>query len=211
MGDLLNRSNSFRKAVRPIIDRDEMDDDQRRDVHGRKRVDVVDCLLDSSSDETEESIMTFENTNPVLWLTFSEVCHIRSVLAQTTLSQLMLSDERQALKICNGRLCFRCRKTINDLLIFITFLRLARHYRCFICRQTICKNCAHINFATPSSKLPIAVRIQTLIKPSTTTIDRQQKVNVGNKASLQTVCYDCLEVSFHAFISRHFHSFIVDI
>ena len=45
----LTRTYSLRKPVRPLIDIDEEEDNQRRDSSGRKRVDVVQCLLDSSS------------------------------------------------------------------------------------------------------------------------------------------------------------------
>ena len=50
MSKPLTRTYSVRKHVRPLIDIDEEDDQQRRDSSGRKRVDVVQCLLDSSSD-----------------------------------------------------------------------------------------------------------------------------------------------------------------
>ncbi|CAF4419893.1 unnamed protein product, partial [Rotaria magnacalcarata] len=49
----LTRTCSLRKRVRPMTDIYEEDDSQRRDLSGRKRVDVVHCLLDSSSDEVD--------------------------------------------------------------------------------------------------------------------------------------------------------------
>ena len=48
-----------RKSIKPIFDRDENEDDQRRDAFGRKRVDVIHCLLESSDDDDDETILFF--------------------------------------------------------------------------------------------------------------------------------------------------------
>lgn len=197
MSQKLQRSYSLRKTIRPIIDRDEQDDDQRRDASGRKRVDVVECLLDSSSDEIDDLQPMLEVTSPVLWLTFNEISHIRMVLAQTMLSVLMVNDEKQASKIRHARLCFRCRKSINDWSFLPSFLRFTRSYRCFVCQQSICKSCQTTKFSPPARKLPIPIRIQTLLKPvSLSAVEFAQNESKGDEPGSQSICFDCFQV-FH--------------
>ena len=198
MSQQLTRTYSLRRPVRPIIDRDEADDDQRRDSAGRKRVDVVQCLLDSSSDEIDAADPTDEVNSPILWLTFNEICHIRYVLAQTNLSLLMLSDERQFAKICHGRLCFCCRRSINDFFFLPSFFRLSPRNACFICQQTICKNCAFVSFLPPSAKLSIPVRIETLLAPRSSPIPTDKKCSTAGNSLTRTVCLDCAQVLFTA-------------
>ena len=189
MSKSLNRIGSLRKHVPPIIDVDEEDDNRRRDSSGRKRVDVVECLLDSSSDEIDNESIDVEKPSNILWLTFNEICHIRYVLAQ-----ISLSLDKQSLEIRNGRLCFRCRKKINELFLLSLLFRLINREICYICQQIICKNCSYSNFVPPASKLLIPVRIQNLIKMSSTTIENENEKS--NKTNLQTriICYDCLQV-----------------
>jgi hypothetical protein len=194
MSQNLNRKHSLRKSVRPIIDYDEEDDNQRRDLSGRKRVDVVQCLLDSSSDELDDVHPIADIHSPMLWLTVNEICHIRRVLAQTYTSLLMHNDEKQCIKIRQGRLCFRCQKSINDLFFLPSFLRLNRSNTCFTCQQAICKNCIFMNFLLPSSKLSIPVRIQTLIQPASTSIHSNIKTSSDSNSSTRPICYDCLQV-----------------
>ena len=194
MSQQLTRTYSLRRPVRPIIDRDEADDDQRRDSAGRKRVDVVQCLLDSSSDELDAFDPIDETINPILWLTFNEICHIRYVLAQTTLSLLMLSDEKQFSKISHARLCFRCRRSIKDFFFLFSFFRPSPHSSCFICQQTICKNCVFVDFRPPSTKLSIPVRIQTLLASRSESISTKKGCSTESNALTQTVCFDCAQV-----------------
>ena len=49
-----SQGNRLRKIIKPVIDIDEDDDDKRRDLSGRKRVDVIECLLETSSDENDD-------------------------------------------------------------------------------------------------------------------------------------------------------------
>lgn len=194
----LSRTYSLRKHIRPIIEVDEDDDEQRRDSFGRKRVDVIDCLLDSSPDEIDDENVNIERTQRILWLTLEEIRHIRYVLTQTSL----ISD-----KIRHGYLCFRCRKKINYFLFLPSFLRFTKHEICFICQQIICKKCSYTNFHPPSSKLLIPVRIEKLIKPASMIVE-----NKNEKSTTQTeiVCYDCLQVNFSIQIINY-DRLIVDI
>jgi hypothetical protein len=190
----LTRTYSLRRPIRPIIDCDEADDDQRRDSSGRKRVEVVQCLLDSSSDEPDAADPIDETINPILWLSFNEICHIRYVLAQTTLSLLMLSDEKQFSKISHGRLCFRCRRSTTDFFFLLSFFRLFSQSSCFICQQNICKHCIFLHFRPPSTKLSIPVRIQTLITPRPESILTEKKHSHEGSELARTVCFDCAQV-----------------
>jgi hypothetical protein len=194
MSNLLTRTHSFRKPIRPLFDIDEEVDDQRRDSTGRKRVDVVECLLDSSSDDADDTNVDIQKTSNILWLTFNEICHIRYVLAQTNLSVLMFNDNKQYVKICHGRLCYQCRQKINEFFFLPSFLRITNHEICFICQQTICNKCSFSNFLPPSLKSSYPVRIKTLIKPSLPSIENvKTKINEPNTQT-RTVCYDCLQV-----------------
>ncbi|CAF0891162.1 unnamed protein product [Rotaria sordida] len=199
MSKPLTRTYSLRKHIRPIIEIDEQDDDQRRDSYGRKRVDVVQCLLDSSSDEIDDYNMNIEKPRNILWLTFNEICHIRYVLVQTSLCM-----DKQYLQIRNGRICFRCRKDINEFFFLPSFLRFNNHERCFICQQIICKKCSYLNFVPPSLKLLIPIRIRTLIKSSSTTIENNNKKMNKLTPQSKTLCYDCLQLfKEHRQTSQH--------
>ncbi|CAF5014766.1 unnamed protein product, partial [Rotaria sp. Silwood1] len=112
----------------------QQDDDQRRDSSGRKRVDVIECLLDSSSDETDNDNINIEKLHNILWLTFGEICHIRYVLIQT-----ILCVDKQYSEIVSGHICFRCRKTINQLFFLPSFFHFNNYEKCFICQQIICR------------------------------------------------------------------------
>jgi hypothetical protein len=186
----LSRTYSLRKPIRPIIDIDEDDDEERRDSFGRKRVDVVDCLLDSSADEIDDGNVNIEKSRHILWLTLEEIRHIRYVVTQTS-----LTSDKQYSQIRHGYLCFRCRKKINHFFFLPSFLRFTKHEICFICQQMICKKCSYTNFHPPSSKLSIPIRIQKLIKPAPMTVE-----NKNEKSNTQTeiVCYDCLQVKLNS-------------
>ena len=186
MSKALTRTYSLRKPIRPIIDIEEEDDEQRRDHLGRKRVDVVHCLLDSSSDELDDGNLSMEKNKSILWLTLDEIRHIRFVVTQT--SQCL---EKLSSTIHWGYFCFRCRKRINYFYFLPSFLRSTNHDCCFICQQIVCKKCLVFNFLPPSSRLLIPVRIQTLIRPST--ICTEKKWEKSN-AQTKTICYDCLQV-----------------
>jgi len=192
-----SRTHYFRKSIKPVIDIYEIEDDKRRDSFGRKRVDVIKCLLESSSDDNDDTNIINQNFHNILWLTFTEICHIRFVLAQTTLSTLMFIEEKQYSKIIHGHLCFRCRKPINSLFSISSFFSSTNSSMCYICQQKICKKCSLSNFLPPLSKHYFPVRIQTLIKTSITPIDNQiSKENQSNQQG-KTICYDCLQVTFN--------------
>lgn len=183
----MSKRYSFRKSIRPIFDEDD-DDQQQRDSFGRKRVPVVDCLLDSSSSSSSSSDeREVENHQSILWLTFNELCHIRYVLART---------ESQTIQSRN--LCFRCRKNLHQFLFLSFISHFLTDHICYICQQNICKKCAFSNFQLPSSKLTIPVRIQTLIRPSTI-IDIQSK-NIKSNTQAKTICFDCLQVILLVYI-----------
>lgn len=196
-----SRKRSFRKSIKPVIDIDEDEDDKRRDLFGRKRVAVIQCLLESSSssDENNDENIINQNFHHSLWLTFAEICHIRSVLAQTTLSTLMFNKDNQYSKILHGDICFRCRKSINSLFFLPSFLTSTNSSICFICQQKFCKKCSSSNFLPPLSRHCFPVRIQFLIKTSTTSGDNQ--INKENQSNQQrkTICYDCSQVKLKLF------------
>ena len=186
MSKTLTRTYSLRKPIRPIVDIEEDEDEQRRDHAGRKRVDVIHCLLDSSSDELDDGNFIREKLNSILWLTLDEIRHIRFVVTQTS-----RSSEKPMPAIRWGYPCFRCRKRINYFSFLPSFLRSANHECCFICQQMICRKCSVISFLPPASRLLIPVRIHTLIKPCAMMLEKKyEKSNPQTK----TICYDCLQV-----------------
>jgi len=190
-----SRTRYFRKSIKPLIDIYEIEDDKRRDSFGRKRVDVIECLLESSSsDENDDINIMNQNSHPILWLTFAEICHIRFVLAQTTLSTLMFINDKQYSKIVHGHVCFRCRKQINSLFLIPSFLSSTNLFICYICQQRICKKCSLSNFLPPLSKHCFPVRIQNLIKTSSTSMDNQMSKENESNQQRKTICYDCLQV-----------------
>lgn len=195
MSTSLTRTNSLRRAVRPIYDIDEEDDDARRDSSGRKRVPVVECLLDTSADEAEDTNIDIAKTNHILWLTFDEICHIRYVLTRTNLSL-----DKQYTQICRGDLCYRCRKKLNEFFLLSLFRYNTKRESCFICKQITCQKCLYPNFHPPALKLSIPIRIQTLLKPPVVTIDnnKKQKIEKTNTQT-KTICYDCLQVNIKYF------------
>ena len=178
---------SDRKPIKPTIDFDEDEDEQRRDASGRKRVDVIECLLESSSDE-EVGTHT-ELFNDILWLTFAEICHIRSVVARTH----MLSRTASASwKLSRDYLCFRCGKLMNSSFFFSSFLSSASATSlCYICQQRICQTCSVSGFVPPSTNHIFPVRLQALIQSST-----GNSTGKSNQSILQTktICYDCAQV-----------------
>ena len=196
MSSPLTRTYSLRKPVRPLIDIDEDEDNQRRDPSGRKRVDVVECLLDSSSDDLDEIVVG--KSTSILRLTFHEICHIRCVLAETQLSLLLLNDDKQYWKIRSGHACFRCRRKLTRYSFLFSFLRFIKHDICSICRQAICKTCSFAHFRLPPGKQSIPVRVQTLIRPASTSIDHGNLDPTESHADKRTVCYDCLQI-FHEY------------
>lgn len=192
-----NQTKSRRKPVKPIIDFNEIEDDARRDLSGRKRVDVIECLLDSSSDDNEDDKKIInQNKNSVLWLTFAEICHIRYVLAQTTFTILKFNKDKQYSKLINGDLCFRCRTSINSLDFLPSFLYSKNVSTCYVCEQTICTNCSLSNFLPPLSKHFFPVRVQTLMKISSTAFEKTANQKDETNPKAKTICYDCLQVGF---------------
>jgi hypothetical protein len=193
-----SRRRSFRKSIKPIFDIDENEDDQRRDTFGRKRVDVIQCLLESSSsdDSNDESIIFNQNSHPILWLTFAEICHIRTVLAQTTLSNLIFTKDKQYSKILHGDICFRCRKPIHSFFSLPSFLSSINSFICYICQQPFCRKCSVSNFFPPLLKHCFPVRLQTLIKTTSTFIKNEMSKENDSNQQRKTICYDCLQVTF---------------
>jgi hypothetical protein len=194
------RTRSFRKSIKPVIDIYEEEDNKRRDSFGRKRVDVIQCLLESSSDENDDTNIINQTSNPILWLTFAEICHIRSVLAQTTLSSLMFNKDKQYFKKFHDHLCFRCRKQIDSLFFIPSFLHSTTSFICYMCQQRICKKCSVSNFLPPSSKHVFPVRIQTLTRssssPPTTSIGNETNKKNESNSQTKTICYDCSQVTY---------------
>ncbi|CAF2717522.1 unnamed protein product [Rotaria sp. Silwood2] len=188
------RTHSFRKPIKPIIDTDEDEDDKRRNPSGRKRVDVIQCLLESSSDENDDINLINQNPNNILWLTFAEICHIRSVLAQTVLSTRMFNTDKQYLKIFHNDLCFQCQEKINLLSLISSFFYSKNYSTCYICQQKICRKCPLTNFLPPSSKHLFPVRMQTLIKLSSTSIENETNKNTELNPKAKTICYSCSQV-----------------
>lgn len=191
MSQILTRSQSMRKPIRPKIDFDDREDEQRRDVNGRKRVDVVHCLLDSSSDENEETKIFVENRNSIVWLNFNEISHIRSVLAENKLSQIKLIDVRIWKKLRDNRSCFRCYKTIERSFFFTR----SRHtIRCSICKKVFCRNCVDTNSRIPIAGTFIPIRIENLIKSSSAPIDCRTKTDERNQTMEKMTCFDCFQL-----------------
>jgi len=173
-----------RKSIKPAVDFDDIDDEQRRDTFGRKRVEVIQCLLDSSSDESNDEF-TQQITSPIVWLTFSEICHIRTVFTSSLLSN-------QA----NGSICFRCRNAIRTLMSFFS----KTSFLCYICQQKFCKNCTILNFYPPLLKQSFPIRIQTLLRTTSNPIDDNQFDDENQR--WKPICYDCSQVDIR-FLSAH--------
>ncbi|CAF3354438.1 unnamed protein product [Rotaria sp. Silwood1] len=189
------QAHSFRKPIKPIIDADDDEDDKRRNSYGRKRVDVIQCLLESSSDENDDANLINQNSNNILWLTFAEICHIRSIFARTVLSTRMFNNNKQYFKIFHNDLCFRCQEKINSLSLIPSFFYSKNIPICYVCQQKICTKCSLTNFLPPSSKHLFPVRVQTLIKLSTTPIANEANKNNELNPKAKTICYDCSQVT----------------
>lgn len=187
--------NAFRrKTIKPVIDHDEIDDEYRRDTFGRKRVDVIQCLLESSSSDEEPSTLD-QTSHQILWVTFAEICHIRTVLAQTTLSTLLFNHDKQYSKILNGDICFRCRKSIQSFFSLPSFFSSTTHsFSCYICQQKFCRKCSVSNFLPPLLRHSFPVRLQTLIQTTNNTIDEETYKENGLNQQQKTICYDCAQV-----------------
>lgn len=178
-----------RKPIKPRIDldEDEDEDEQRRDASGRKRVDVIECLLESSSDDEYDTHT--ELLNDVLWLTFAEICHIRSVVART---HMLARTVSASWKLSRDYLCCRCGQLMNSSFFFSSFLSSASTTSlCYICQQRICQTCSVFDFVPPSTNHIFPVRLQALIQSSTGSSTSQ-----SNQSILQTktICYDCAQV-----------------
>ena len=193
------KNNFFRsrKSITPLIDIYEEEDNKRRDSSGRKRVDVIHCLFESSSDENDDTDLINQNSTNILWLTFAEICHIRSVLAQTTLSTLMFNKSKQDWKNFHEHLCFRCHQQIHFSFLIPSFLCPTNTSICYICQQRICQKCSISNFIPPSSKHVFPVRIQTLIKSSSlpTAMESETSKKINSNPQTKIVCYDCSQVT----------------
>lgn len=171
----MSRKSFSRKTIRPVIDFDDIEDEQRRDSFGRKRVEVIQCLLDSSSDDSTDGV-AYQNSNPILWLTFAEICHIRTVLAQA-----QFNDRRDSSK------CFRCRESLRPLFFF----SLKTVFVCYVCEHKFCQKCTRMNFHPPFLKQSFPVRTQTLIK---TTANPTEIDPFPENQRWKTICYDCSQV-----------------
>ena len=184
-----------RKSIKPIFDRDENEDDQRRDTFGRKRVDVIQCLLESSDDDLDDETKIIDyNSRPILWLTFAEICHIRRVLAQTSLSTLLFTKDEQYAKIIRGNVCFRCRKQIHSFFSLASFFSAKNSVTCYICQQRFCRKCSIFNFFPPLLKHSFPVRLRTLIKTTSAPIENEIHSEDNSSAQRKIVCYDCSAV-----------------
>lgn len=207
----MSNSNKFekhtlRKHIKPLIDIDEDEDDRRRDSSGRKRVDVIQCLLESSSsDDNETEHTTKQNSNEIVWLTFAEICHIRTVLAQTSDSNRTLNKDTQQSRIFQNERCFRCQKPMNFL-----FLPLSLYSNdtsiCCVCQEKVCKNCSMTNFLSPSLKHCFPVRTKTILNSSSTPVEYPINPMHESIPNSKTICFACSQVTFiclkHSFIDK---------
>lgn len=196
--DAFARIRPSRKAVRPMIDRDDDEDEQRRDAFGRKRVDVIECLIESSSDDDSDPNQSRRTPNNILWLKFEEICHIRSVLAQTTLSTQHWHTDKSYWKIFEDQSCFRCGKQSNTSSFLPAFLSLSSSASsvCHICQQRICQTCSVSDFLLPLSTAIFPVNLQTLLQSSSSVVPVQNftKKTKESNSQTKTVCYDCARV-----------------
>lgn len=188
----MSKNVSRRKTIKPLFDRDETEDELRRDPFGRKRVDVIPCLLESSSDE--ELTPRPQTSHQILWITFAEICHIRTVLAQTTLSTLLFNQDKQYSKIVNGDICFRCRKSIHSFFSFFSSSS-TNSFLCYICQQKFCRKCSLSNFLPPLLRHSFPVRLQTLIHMTNNIIENETNKENEPNQQRKTICYDCSQVS----------------
>jgi len=165
---------SNRKRIQPIqSDDDDDDDDRRRNNDGKKRVDVIECLLESSSpeenlcDDNSSGRNLMKNDSDTLSLSFAEFCHIRNVITRAELETLMF-DEKLYNEVAQSKLCFTCRK------VYFNILTLTFGVQCNVCKQKVCRNCL-TQIALPKTKfqdLPIhavtpltSVETQTPLTP----------------------------------------------
>ena len=193
--DAFSPIRSSRKAVRPIIDRDENEDEQRRDASGRKRVDVIECLLESSSDDDSSSNNDRRTPANILWLRFDEICHIRSVLAQTDVSAQQWNADKSYWKIFEDQTCFRCRKQLTTSSFLPAFLSLSSSSVCHICQQRICQTCSVSDFLLPLATTIFPVDLQTLLQSSSLLpVQRSTKKSTASNSQMKTVCHDCARV-----------------
>jgi hypothetical protein len=197
---------SSRRVIRPIIDHDDIDDEQRRDASGRKRVDVVECLLESSSSSDDDSISYKYSkiSSNFLRLTFEEICHIRTILAQTYSRLHEQNDMEINWTVFFGeQLCFRCRKPLFTSIFLSVFFSSTV---CSICQQRICSTCSIDNFPFPLPTTIMTVYRQRLMQSSllsaaaasttTTSIINIHRTNINNQchSQMKTICYDCEQV-----------------
>lgn len=192
---------SSRRMIRPVYNIDEDEDEQRRDASGRKRVDVIDCLLESSSSDEDEYDFRRTSRLPskadqIVWLTFTEISHIRSVLSRS--SSQRPEEKSSSWKFFQDQFCFCCGKQLNSSLFVPIFLSSSL---CFICQQRICQTCSVDNYLPPPSEqlfpfyLPHLLRFQA-IKPSQSTRANNQSNSKG-----KTLCYVCEQVKVDRSIS----------
>lgn len=191
-----NLSTSFdstRKRIRPVkelIESDLSSDDEERDEYGRKRVAVIDCLLESSPSSPEDntdnettiaSKRLMKDSSNTLSLTFDEFCHIRNVITRAELETLLF-DEKLYSEVAQGKLCFTCRKVYFNLLTF-TF-----GIQCNVCKQKICRNCV-TRIALPKDKLnDIPIHTFTPL----TTSKNERSYSLDNKSPTTPMMTDVL-------------------
>lgn len=182
-----------RRAIRPVYNRDEDEDEQRRDSSGRKRVDVIDCLLESSSSDDDEHSFN-SKSNQIVWLTFDEISHIRSVLSRTFLSpdeRFSSSSMSTSWKFFGEQICFHCGKQLKTS-IFIPLIFSSS--TCFICQQRICQTCSIDHYLPPSSTQMLPVYLPHLLQMKTFKHYLPIQTNNQTNSKGKTICYACAQV-----------------
>ncbi|CAM4781201.1 unnamed protein product [Rotaria magnacalcarata] len=193
--------DSSRKRIRPVknliesdLSSDDQDDELQRDEHGRKRVAVIDCLLESSSPSSAEDIadnkrLMKDNSN-TLSLTFDEFCHIRNVITRAELETLLFDDKLYA-DVAQGKLCFNCRKVHFNLLTF-TF-----GIQCSVCKQKVCRSCV-TQIALPKEKLTdVPIHTFTPLTMPQSLISSEKSYSLDIQSPLTPVMNDILNDLTH--------------
>ncbi|CAF1169902.1 unnamed protein product [Adineta ricciae] len=189
--------DSSRKRIRPVKATNESDlssDDEQRDEHGRKRVAVIDCLLESSpsspeddvdSEATIKSKCLMKDSSNTLSLTFDEFSHIRNVITRAELETLLFNEKLYA-EVAQGKLCFTCRKVHFNLLTF-TF-----GIQCNVCKQKVCRSCV-TQIALPKERLnDIPIQSFTPLTLSKGLHNPERSYSLDNQSPLTPVMNDVI-------------------
>ncbi|CAF1605916.1 unnamed protein product [Adineta ricciae] len=190
--------DSSRKRIRPVKATNESDlssDDEQRDEHGRKRVAVIDCLLESSpsspeddvdSEATIKSKCLMKDSSNTLSLTFDEFSHIRNVITRAELETLLFNEKLYA-EVAQGKLCFTCRKVHFNLLTF-TF-----GIQCNVCKQKVCRSCV-TQIALPKERLnDIPIQSFTPLTLSKGLHNSERSYSLDNQSPLTPVMNDVIK------------------